>query len=353
LLPATTVKVNMKIAASTVAMESRHLALTSQVREESLRIWTNQGRGNSQGPQTNRVDLSQTGRARYATESSATTADESRDGLDPRLLLVLTMIERLTGRKVRLFNLGDVQPASAPIAGSAPSSPPASTSNSGGVAIAYDASVTVAEHEQTQFSAQGQVLTSDGQTIDFRIELNMARSHVEHSEVHLRLGDAPATDPLVINFNGRAAELTEQRFSFDLNSDGSSEQLPMLAAGSGYLALDKNSNGRIDSGVELFGPRTGSGFAELASLDSDGNGWIDESDPAFAQLRIWTPDAQGDGALATLTERRVGALYTGSVTTPFALKDAANGDLGAVAATGVYLGEDGGAGTLQEIDLVV
>jgi hypothetical protein len=45
------------------------------------------------------------------------------------------------------------------------------------------------------------------------------------------------------------------------------------------------TTGRIDSGSELFGPATGSGFGELAALDGDGNGWIDENDDAFARLR--------------------------------------------------------------------
>ena len=342
----------MKIAASTIAMESRHAALTTQTREESLRIQTLPGRSTATPSQSTQVDISAMGQARHATERPAGTARNPRDGLDSRLLLILTMVEHLTGRKVRIFDLSEAQAEPAAAAPAPPSSSAAQAPERSGVAIAYDTSVTITEDERTQFSAQGQVLTADGRSIDFGVELDMARHHVEHTETHLRLGDAPATDPLVVNFNGGSAGLTEQRFGFDLNSDGSDEQLAMLATGSGYLALDKNGNGRIDSGAELFGPSSGSGFAELTTLDSDGNGWIDESDPAFAALRIWTPGAQDNGNLATLSERRVGALYAGSVATPFALKDAGNGTLGAIAATGVYLSEDGTVGTLQEIDLV-
>jgi hypothetical protein len=49
----------------------------------------------------------------------------------------------------------------------------------------------------------------------------------------------------------------------------------------------------------------------------------------------------------------VGALYLGNAQTPFALKDGANADLGRVRASGVYLREDGSAGTLQQIDVTV
>jgi len=129
--------------------------------------------------------------------------------------------------------------------------------------------------------------------------------------------------------------------------------VPLLYGNRGYLALDLNSNGKIDSGKELFGAVSGDGFAELARHDSDGNGWIDESDPVFKKMLVWTPDSQGKQALTSLAQHGVGALYLGKVETPFALKDSANQTLGAVRATGAYLAENGSAGVLQQIDLMV
>jgi hypothetical protein len=127
----------------------------------------------------------------------------------------------------------------------------------------------------------------------------------------------------------------------------------MLAGGSGYLAIDRNDNGSIDSGSELFGPATGSGFGELAALDGDGNGWIDENDAAFAALRVWTPDTDGDGTLETLARRKVGAIALGNVASPFELRGTGNSNLGAIAASGLFLAEDGPIGSIQEIDLTV
>jgi hypothetical protein len=119
----------------------------------------------------------------------------------------------------------------------------------------------------------------------------MQRSYRQESSFSLRLGDATAIDPLVINFDGTAAQLQDQRFAFDLNGDGETDNVPLLAGNRGYLALDTNQNALIDNGLELFGPGTGNGFAELARHDSDGNGWIDEADPVYQQLRVWTPAA--------------------------------------------------------------
>ena len=123
--------------------------------------------------------------------------------------------------------------------------------------------------------------------------------------------------------------------------------------GRGYLALDINQNGQIDNGSELFGPGSGNGFAELAAHDDDGNGWIDENDAVYEQLRVWTPATEGAGQLQSLKQVGVGAIAVNAASTAFALRDGNNQSLGAVRASSVYLREDGGVGSVQQIDLSV
>ena len=65
------------------------------------------------------------------------------------------------------------------------------------------------------------------------------------------------------------AEVSDQTFYFDLDADGKEEEISVLN-GSGYLALDKNGDGTINDGSELFGTRNGDGFADLAQYDEDG-----------------------------------------------------------------------------------
>ncbi len=88
-------------------------------------------------------------------------------------------------------------------------------------------------------------------------------------------------DPLVLSLDGKIANLTEARVSFDIDQDGKEDSLPGLREGSGFVALDRNGNGTIDDGGELFGARSGNGFSELATLDEDGNGVLDEGDSQF------------------------------------------------------------------------
>ena len=90
------------------------------------------------------------------------------------------------------------------------------------------------------------------------------------------------------------ANLTDQKFFFDIDADGKKDEISELAAGSGYLALDHNNDGKINDGSELFGPESGDGFADLAEYDDDGNGWIDENDAVWKKLKIWCRNKKGE-----------------------------------------------------------
>ena len=280
-----------------------------------------------------------------ATERSAEADDY--ENLTPHLSMVRDLIARMTGVQAQSVRLSVSQASTAV-------SMAASTDANTRLALRYEQHEVLEETESTQYTTEGVVRTADGQEIRFSLQLSMQRSYREESHLLLRMGsDAQAVDPLVINFDGTAAELQSVRFAFDLNGDGQTEQVPLLSGHRGYLALDRNSNQRIDSGLELFGPATGNGYAELARHDDDGNGWIDESDAVFSQLKVWVPEAEGAGRLMSLKEAGVGALSLAATQTPFALRTSGNDPLGMVRSTSAYLREDGGAGTMQQIDLAV
>jgi hypothetical protein len=180
----------------------------------------------------------------------------------------------------------------------------------------------------------------------------MSRSFYSREEFHLQAGDAPRIDPLVINFDAPASQLTTRKLSFDLDADGSTDQISFVGPGSGFLALDLNKDGIINDGKELFGPQSGNGFTELAQYDSDGNNWIDENDPIWDDLRIWTKDTNGQDSIFAVGQKGVGAIYLGNVSTEFALKDAQNQQHGQLRSTGLMLKEDGTPATVQQVDLV-
>ncbi|HTH39219.1 MAG TPA: hypothetical protein VL968_00425 [Rhodocyclaceae bacterium] len=354
----------MKISASSIAMGAYHQQAAQESTTENLEVWntpTAASNATSNSP-TTLTSLSATGLTLANQASAQITAASDAVENDPYLQLVRIMVEWLTGKPVKVFsaaNLGSQANGStandatvAPSTSSAQASSASTTAPSAGYGLRYDFHQVRTESETTQVAMAGSVRTSDGQTVDFQLSLAMSRSFSQETSVSLQAGDAKRRDPLVINFGGSTAQLLDQHFRFDLNGDGSKENIAQLGAGSGYLAFDKNGNGIIDNGQELFGPATNSGFGELAQLDSDGNGWIDENDPAFKQLSVWMPDAQG-GKLMSLAQLQIGALYTGHTSSPFELRGSNNANLGAVTATGLYLNENGSVGSLQEVDLTV
>ena len=105
-----------------------------------------------------------------------------------------------------------------------------------------------------------------------------------------------------------------------MNSDGKKEMISLLGSGNGFLAIDKNNNGIIDDGSELFGTKSGDGFADLALFDDDRNGVIDENDSVFEKLLVWHKSALDEGIL-TLKQARVGALLLDNVASMFHYKN--------------------------------
>lgn len=211
---------------------------------------------------------------------------------------------------------------------------------------------TYRESEQMSFTAGGIIKTADGKEINFSTQLNMSREFAAENITSITK-EIQLKDPLVINFDGPAAELTETKFSFDLDNDGTLDQMSFLKSGSGFLALDKNQDGTINNGGELFGTASGNGFADLLKYDLDYNGWIDENDSIYEKLRIWTKDENGRDSLFALGQKGIGAIYLGNVDTEFSYKDTVNQTQGQLRKTGIFLREDGTAGTVQQIDLVV
>ena len=210
------------------------------------------------------------------------------------------------------------------------------------------------EMEYTAFQSQGCVKTQDGREISFGIEVEMSRAFCEKYD-SMFVQDVPVTcDPLVLNLEGDIGKISDQKFLFDLNADGAAEEISFTEQGSGFLALDKNKDGEINDGSELFGTKSGNGFKDLAEYDEDGNGWIDENDSVFDDLSIWTLNEEGEKVQISLLKADVGAIYLGSASTEFSLKNEETHDTnGIIRSTGVFLKESGGAGTIQHIDLVI
>lgn len=209
------------------------------------------------------------------------------------------------------------------------------------------------ETETTGFSTTGTVRCADGREISFNLNLEMSRSFQEYYEESISYTQTSMCDPLVINLNGNIADLSDQTFLFDIDGDGQEDEINRLAAGSGFLALDKNGDGIINDGSELFGTKSGNGFADLAAYDTDHNGFIDEGDEIWNKLKIWVMDENGNQQLYSLAEKGVGAICLQNSSTNYTITDDNNQAKGMIRSTGVFLYENGNVGTVQHVDMAL
>ena len=285
-------------------------------------------------------------------------SDENFDtdmSLSSQMRILKTLLEKMLDITIDLPQItggqGADAPSNAPTGQPAAAAPPAPLMANGEPNRTVQLSEASYEQEQLAFVANGQVSTADGREIKFDLGFALNYQKLQLSE---RLTSSAALkDPLVLNLEGLVPGFSSARFEFDLDADGSRESLTQLANNSAFLALDRNGNGQIDDGSELFGARSGNGFAELAELDEDGNGILDEADSGFASLRLY----RSDTALLTLGDQKIGAIFLNAAATPFMHLGGDQGAQGESPAvlrqTGIYLTEDGKAGTLQQIDLRV
>jgi hypothetical protein len=215
------------------------------------------------------------------------------------------------------------------------------------------------ESEALTVSSSGSFKTAKGKQIKFSFELSESREFLSVKEssctrVTQSINQKPKQynleDPLVLTFDGNGVKLTDKSASFDLTGDGILNKIAQLSGNARYLSYDKNRDGVINNGSELFGPDSGNGFKDLEKYDNDKNGWIDENDSVFYDLKLWSPGEE----LETLLERRVGAIFLGSTLGSFSLKGSDNELLGKVKETGIWLNEDSGeVGVVQEIDMAL
>lgn len=209
------------------------------------------------------------------------------------------------------------------------------------------------ETESTGFSTQGTVKCADGREISFNLNLEMSRSFQEYYEETITMRKTAVCDPLVINLDGNIAELSDQTFLFDLDGDGELDEINELSARSGFLALDKNGDGVINDGNELFGAKSGNGFEDLAAYDTDHNGFIDEGDEIWDKLKIWALDENGNKQFYSLAEKGIGAICLQNASTDFTLTGENNQTNALIRKTGIFLYESGAVGTIQHVDMAL
>lgn len=128
-------------------------------------------------------------------------------------------------------------------------------------------------------------------------------------------------DPIVISIGKSAASLRNGDISFDIDGDGTFENIALLGENDYLVAIDRNKNGIIDSGNELFGPSSGDGFLELKSLDSNNDNKLDNTDSDFGMLQLLEFSTTQKQFLHTLSAKGIENIYLNTSKTVIQLSD--------------------------------
>ncbi len=130
------------------------------------------------------------------------------------------------------------------------------------------------------------------------------------------------SSPIVLDLKHNGLEFTsvDEGVEFDLDADGTVDKISWTTEhkdfDDAFLILDKNENGQVDNGSELFGDQQGeeSGFEELAKYDSNKDGLITPDDEVYTKLQLWSDNNKNakvdEGELRSLTEERISELST-------------------------------------------
>ncbi len=129
----------------------------------------------------------------------------------------------------------------------------------------------------------------------FNLQLEFSFESVE--VVSIKQGEVQQSDPITLDLDGDGIELTSfgTGARFDILGSGSAVNTAFVTGGDAFLAIDRNGNGSVDSGKELFGDQNGArnGFEELRKLDSNNDGRIDSRDKEFNALRLFRDNGNG------------------------------------------------------------
>ena len=128
--------------------------------------------------------------------------------------------------------------------------------------------------------------------------------------------------PIIIDMNGDGVKTTAQGKHTYFDHDGNSfaENTGWVDSNDALLVLDRNQNGLIDDGKELFGSNTllssgkkaQNGFEALAEFDENRDGVIDAADSVWSRLQLWQDKNQNglvdEGELLSLSNTQITAI---------------------------------------------
>lgn len=335
--------IRVRIQASDLAFASHNSLFQAQEKEETVNAWHGLRRPNFQADRhqlnahkpvyarlpaekvlnrPDKVTLSQDALAQRtktkslsnpASQQASSVDDSPLQTLDSKTDLLKQMVEMLTGRKIDVLNVSEMDIESEQSSQVTQSESLVETTLTGrrglkGSSQEYQFHESVYEKQTLDIEAKGTIITADGQKFDFDLDLEMSREYSSETDIQIASSKLSHKQPLLFNYGGQASELSDFVFDFHLDLEVENK-LPGL--GRGYLVLDKNHDGKLDNENSLFSE--GSPQSSISSLGDDESQTLDS-------LQILSYDFKLNFQMQSLSSIKIGALYNKVMESPFVPK---------------------------------
>ncbi len=187
----------------------------------------------------------------------------------------------------------------------------------------------------------------------YELNLRFKQTTTEEGRIGISLEElgVKKVDPLVLDLSGEGVQLTEagKGAIFDITADGKLDSTAWVKGNTALLTYDRNGNGVIDNGSELFGDQNGAadGFAELAKYDNNGDRKISFLDPVFKALKLYR-DLNGDGKMSKSEFSSLNELGIKALNLNFN-RDSSDINGNSLILNGSFEREDGSTGQLADV----
>lgn len=219
--------------------------------------------------------------------------------------------------------------------------------------VSSSASGTIATGQQSQALTTEEMSASLARRNSYELNLKFRQNTSVEERIGISLEELgiKKVDPLVLDLDGNGIQLTEagKGAIFDVTADGKLDNTAWVKGNTALLTYDRNGNGVVDNGNELFGDQNGAadGFEELGKYDTNGDRKITILDPIFKALKLYR-DLNGDGKMSknefsTLSELGIKALNLNFMRTSADI----NGN--SLILNGSFEREDGSTGQLADV----
>jgi hypothetical protein len=247
----------------------------------------------SQSQSSIQVSLSAAARAQAEGNQAATPlqqgAEEAKSEADS-FQAALDELQASFEKLLKTFGLSDEEAISGAKAGRAAVKEAAQTAQ--GASNQPDFRITTTQTLVVEAREVSFTLTRDGEDgTRTSVTASVQSVSISYQETTTVEAMWKESDPLVLDLDGNGLDLASGATAdkrFDMDGDGTEEQTAWVTGADAFLAMDRNGDGAITSGQELFGDQHGAkdGFAELAKLDTNADGVINAQDKDWGSLLL-------------------------------------------------------------------